>query len=54
MKLDAEEQAIPGGLEPETDRELGDFTITPRVLLLAALAIPIGVVSTFLALGLLS
>jgi H+/Cl- antiporter ClcA len=32
---------------------LGDFTVTPRVLLLAVLAIAIGVVSAFVALGLL-
>ncbi|HEY2844923.1 MAG TPA: chloride channel protein [Bryobacteraceae bacterium] len=31
----------------------GDFTVTPRVLLLSALAIAIGIVSSFVALGLL-
>ena len=53
MKAGVEEPAIPGGLDGEPGGELGDFTITTRVLILAALAIPIGVVSTFLALGLL-
>ncbi|MEO8051026.1 MAG: chloride channel protein [Acidobacteriota bacterium] len=32
---------------------LGDFTVTPRILLLSAIAVVIGVVSSFVALGLL-
>ena len=34
--------------------ELADFTATPRVLLVGAFAIAIGVVSTYVALGLLT
>ncbi|MGH2901977.1 MAG: chloride channel protein, partial [Solirubrobacteraceae bacterium] len=39
--------------EQAPERELGDFTTTRRVLVLAATAIPIGAVVTFLALGLI-
>jgi chloride channel protein, CIC family len=33
--------------------ELGDFTTTPRLLRISALALPIGAISAFVALGLL-
>jgi len=38
---------------PSPDRRLGDFTTTPGTLLLVALAVPIGVIGAFVALGLL-
>ncbi len=38
---------------PGRESVLGDFTVTPRVLLISTLAIGIGVVSTFVALALL-
>ena len=37
----------------ETDSRLGDFTITPRVLWISALAVPIGLVASVVALALL-
>ena len=37
----------------ETTAELGDFTTTPRVILIALLAVPIGILSAFVALALL-
>jgi hypothetical protein len=38
---------------PETARELGDFTTSPQVITISALAVGIGIVSAFVALALL-
>jgi H+/Cl- antiporter ClcA len=47
--------ALPGGAGPARDRvdHLGDFTLTPRVLRIVALAIPVGAAASLCALALL-
>ena len=47
-------QTAGAGHRRDIAEELGDFTITPRVLLISAFAVGIGIVSAYVALGLLT